>query len=164
MAIRLTVPLIKQFDNATCWHAAARMLWAYKYRQSISPLPKKLKQAERGLSTYEIPDLAGDVGLKPIPDACRIYTAAMLESLISQYGPLFAPGFFMRDYPNSAHVIVLTGADAEGGTRALAGKIYYNDPWDAKEHEASIEWFTTRRSKTDESEGHYYQPVLWYLP
>ena len=159
MAIHLTVPLIRQIGPDTCWHAAGRMLWAYKYQQSINPLPQKFfKKGDKGLSQYDIPDLASSLGLKPVSEVCAFWSATKMASLISDYGPLFTAGNFLKLDPDAFHAIVLTGADE------TTDKIYYNDPWDATEYDESIYWFINHKSTTDQLQGSYFQPVLWYLP
>jgi len=70
----------------SCWHAAARMLWAFKYRQSINPLPK-LFQANTGLSDW-----------------------TWIAEKLRTYGPLWAAGMWY----GFGHAVVITGVYPDG--------------------------------------------------
>src|SRR5438477_46448 len=57
----LHVLCIKQEKRNSCWHAAARMLYGYKRRQCIDPLPNTY-QANAGLRAENFITLARSVG------------------------------------------------------------------------------------------------------
>lgn len=116
MSIYTNVPLIKQEKSMSCWHASARMLWAFKYRQSINPL-NHVYHENLGISSSQFVELAKSVGLKAVPKVNMSYSWTMLASLLTLHGPLWAAGNWYG--PN--HIIVITGVSPNG-------TVYVNDP------------------------------------
>ena len=110
------VPMIRQEKQMSCWHASARMLWAFKYRQCIDPL-SKVFQANTGVSPAQFVDLARELGLETVPEINMTYSWNGVDDLLKRHGPLWAAGKWYG--PN--HIIVVTGVDADG-------TLYVNDP------------------------------------
>ncbi|MEI7895838.1 MAG: papain-like cysteine protease family protein [bacterium] len=65
--MNLEVPHIVQEKEMSCWHASARMLFAYRHNASLDPLPDNYEKNE-GLSINWFIDLAGSVGVKIIQE------------------------------------------------------------------------------------------------
>jgi ABC-type bacteriocin/lantibiotic exporter with double-glycine peptidase domain len=148
--MQLNVPYIRQTGDWDCWHAAIRMIYAYKRRASPNPSPA-LYQADAGLpgNCASVAAMAKDAGLKPLPT--QPVTAAQLEALLKQYGPLWLP---LQGKGN--HVVVLTGIEV------ATGKIYINDPaaptnpgQQANQKERDMRWFNQYFAK---SVGMLYLP------
>ncbi len=134
--MRLVVPLIQQIGSMTCWHASARMLWAYKYRQSINPLPDYFYM-NRGITASEFIRLASEVGLFTLPIVNQSYHYTFIERLLSLWGPIWAAGQWYG--PN--HIIVVTGVDPDG-------TLYVNDPGWPVERVHDMGWFNEKIDKT----------------
>ncbi len=116
MTVYVNVPLIKQENSMSCWHASARMLWAFKYKQCINPLNKVFK-ANRGLKPSQFIQLAFTLGLETIPIINQTYSWAALAELLRKHGPLWAAGYWY----GLPHVVVITGVEPNG-------RLYLNDP------------------------------------
>ncbi|MEX1187912.1 MAG: papain-like cysteine protease family protein [Bacteroidia bacterium] len=116
MSIYTTVPLIKQEKSMSCWHASARMLWAFKYRQSFNPLGH-IYAANTGISAPKFVTLARTVGLESVHQINMSYTWSILADLLTRHGPLWAAGYWYR----SPHIVVITGVEP-------SGRIHVNDP------------------------------------
>ena len=116
--MKLNVPYIRQTGPLDCWHAAIRMIYAYKKQMSPNPAPS-LYQADAGLSQdcASVAAMAKDSGMKAVP--IQPVNEQQLEATLRTYGPLWLP---LNDVSgaNGAHVVVITGV--ENGT------IYINDP------------------------------------
>jgi hypothetical protein len=134
--MRLVVPLIQQTGNMTCWHAAARMLWAYKYQQSINPLPERFAM-NRGITAAEFINLASEVGLFTLSMVTQTYAPSYIEMLLNIWGPIWAAGQWYG--PN--HIIVLTGVDTDG-------TLYVNDPGRHLPRVHDMGWFNEKIDKT----------------
>jgi ABC-type bacteriocin/lantibiotic exporter with double-glycine peptidase domain len=146
--MKFNVPYIRQTGPNDCWHAAIRMIYAYKKKASFNPAPS-LYKADAGLepNCAGVAALAKDTGMRPVPikPCC---SAQELEASLRQYGPLWLPlqGPF-------GHVVVLTGVEK--------GKLYINDPaWLANpsaenRKERDMVWF-----------NQYFDSRTWllYLP
>ncbi len=129
--IRLNVPLIRQERSMSCWHAAARMLWAYRNKQSIHPLPD-VYDANVGLQISEISSLASSLGLFAVPSIPDFFTTSDIASLLHNYGPLWAAG----NWYGAPHAIVVTGINSNG-------ELFVNDPGTGlQQHD--ILWFNNR--------------------
>jgi ABC-type bacteriocin/lantibiotic exporter with double-glycine peptidase domain len=112
--MQLDVPYISQTGDADCWHAAIRMIYAYKKQMCPNPAPATY-QAGVGLSPNcaAVAAMAKAAGLKPVPNQPN--TDQQLEAILRQYGPLWLPLQGL-----GGHVVVITGVEN--------GKIYINDP------------------------------------
>lgn len=112
----LNVPMIRQEKSMSCWHASARMLWAFKYKQSINPL-KKMFNANTGIAPAQFVRLAKTLGLETVPRINMTYTATAVATLLKRYGPLWVAGHWY----GTPHIVVVTGVESNG-------KLYVNDP------------------------------------
>ncbi len=110
------VPLIRQEMAMSCWHASARMLWAWRHLQSIHPLPAVYTR-NAGLTPAGFVRLATALGLQSVPEINMSYTSGAVDRLLRNYGPLWAAGYWY----GAPHIIVITGVDADG-------TLYVNDP------------------------------------
>ncbi len=116
MTVYINVPLIKQEKSMSCWHASARMIWAYKYKQCINPL-SKVFTANTGVSTAQFVQLAKTLGLETVPSINMSYSWSALAELLRKHGPLWAAGYWY----GVPHIVVITGVEPNG-------KVYINDP------------------------------------
>lgn len=114
--IYTNVPVIIQEKEMSCWHASARMIWAFKYQQSIHPLSQTY-QANGGLSPAQFVRLAQTLGLESVPEINMSYSWMGIAELLRRHGPLWAAGYWYG-FP---HIIVVTGV-------APDGTLYVNDP------------------------------------
>lgn len=112
----LGVPMIRQEKSMSCWHASARMIWGYRYMQSINPM-NIVYQANTGLSPAQFINLAKTLGLESIPFIIQSYSWEGIADLLRSYGPLWAAGYWY----GFAHVIVITGVYPDG-------RLFVNDP------------------------------------
>jgi len=110
------VPMIRQEKRKSCWHASARMLWGFKYKQCINPL-RKAFDTNVGISPKQFVALAKELGLATVRSINMSYTSAWLDNLLRQHGPIWAAGYWY----GPPHVIVITGVNAKGA-------VYVNDP------------------------------------
>ena len=67
----LGVPLVHQESSMACWHAGARMLYAYK-QMSADPLDA-VYTANTGITDSQYIDLARAAGLQTVPPAQMTY-------------------------------------------------------------------------------------------
>ncbi len=116
MSRYLNVPLIKQEKSMSCWHASARMLWAFKYKQSINPL-KGVYQANTGVSPAQFVTLAKSLGLESVKTINMSYSWTALADLLTKHGPLWVAGYWY----GAPHIVVITGVEPNG-------TVYINDP------------------------------------
>ena len=134
--MRLAVPHFPQQNAMDCWHASARMLWAYQYSQSIDPLPDVFN-GMAGIQPAEFIRLAKSLGLSTFPQVNECYGATFLIDNIMHIGPLWAAGQW--NGPN--HIIVITGAEEDG-------TVYVNDPAFATPQVREIGWFNEKIDKS----------------
>jgi len=134
MTIYTDVPLIRQEKQMSCWHASARMLWGFKYKQSINPL-KKLYKTNNGIAPKEFVKLAKTLGLESVKNVNMSFSWSALAELLRRHGPLWVAGYWY----GPAHIIVVTGV-------APDGKLYLNDPAGAKKTE-NLTFFNTKIAK-----------------
>ncbi|GEM_PF-1760155 len=113
----LNVPMIRQEKNMSCWHASARMLWGFKYRQSINPMGNTFHAKKHGVSPAQFIILARELGLDSVPQINMSYSWAAVAELLRSHGPLWAAGYWY----GAPHIIVVTGVDPDG-------TLYVNDP------------------------------------
>lgn len=116
MSRYLNVPLIRQEKSMSCWHASARMLWGFKYKQSINPL-KKIYAANTGIHPSQFISLAKQLGLETVKTINMSYNWAALADLLTRHGPLWAAGYWY----GAPHVVVITGVEPNG-------MVFINDP------------------------------------
>lgn len=116
MSIYTNVPLIKQEKSMSCWHASARMIWAFKFKQSINPL-KKIFAKNTGVSPAQFITLGKSLGLESVPSINMSYSWFALAQLLTRHGPLWAAGYWY----GAPHIVVITGV-------APNGTVYINDP------------------------------------
>ena len=112
----LNVPMIRQEKNMSCWHASARMLWGFKYKQSIDRMGKTFN-ANTGVSPAQFVTLAKELGLESVRTINMSYAWNAVAELLRKHGPLWVAGYWY----GPAHIIVVTGAEPNG-------KLYVNDP------------------------------------
>jgi len=141
----ITVPMIRQEKQQSCWHASARMLWAFKHRQSIDPL-SNVFQANTGVSPAQFVDLARELGLKTVPEINMSYPWNGVDDLLRRHGPLWAAG---RWYGVN-HIVVVTGVDPDG-------TLYVNDPGTGRRRIHDMRFFNDRIANTVRN------PIM-YLP
>ncbi len=116
MSIYTNVPLIKQEKRMSCWHASARMIWGFKYKQSINPL-KSVFTKNSGLLATQFVTLAKSLGLESVPLINMSYSWLALAQLLNRHGPLWVAG----DWYGVPHIVVITGVEPNG-------TVYINDP------------------------------------
>ena len=131
MTMYMNVPLIKQEKTMSCWHASARMIWGYKYKQCINPLSKTFS-VNSGLSPSGFIILAKSLGLESVPLVNMSYSWVALADLLKLHGPLWVAGYWY----GPAHIIVVTGVSPDG-------KVYINDPSGVKKV-ADMLFFNTK--------------------
>lgn len=151
--MKLKVPYIMQTGPSDCWHAAVRMIFAYKRGVSINPLGA-VYQADAGLSgdCSTIASLAKDTGMVVLPINPTSYTGPQLEAMLGSYGPLWMP---LRKAGEGPHVMVITGEEGD--------KVYLNDPGGVpggkfpheQQKERDMAWFN---QYLDRSVGLLYLP------
>ena len=141
--MRLSVPHIVQEKSWSCWHASARMLYGYRRKACIHPLPR-VYDANQGLTAEAFIDLAADVGLQTLPPVNQSYSWRWLDDALCRYGPLWAAG----QWNGANHIIVITGVDASGA-------VYVNDPARAAPARRDIAWFNARIDATVDV------PLMW---
>jgi hypothetical protein len=132
----LHVLCIKQEKQNSCWHAAARMLYGYKRRQCIDPLPNTY-QANAGLRAENFITLARSVGLRTLPQVNQCFDVTFLEHALAVYGPIWAAGQWYG--PN--HIVVVVGAEHDG-------TVSVNDPGLGLRRKQDIAWFNQKIDHT----------------
>ncbi len=140
------VPLMMQTKLMSCWHAAAKMIWAFKYKSSINPL-SQLYENDTGITNPEFSTLAQELGFESIKTINLSYSTEGLEQLLRLHGPLWVAGNWSQGDP---HVVVITGIDSKG-------LIHVNDPAFHIEKVYTIEYFNANIGSTAEN------PIM-YLP
>lgn len=133
--MHLNVPHIAQESQMSCWHASARMLYAYRRNASTHPLPNRYHE-NTGIGAAEFIALARAVGLRTLPKVNQSYGWQMLESWLKRYGPLWAAG----QWNGANHIVVITGIDPNG-------VVYVNDPAFAAPVVRNIAWFNDKIDK-----------------
>ena len=157
--IYVNVPLIRQEKNMSCWHASARMIWAFKNYQCIHPMPSTF-DTNTGLNAKDFIRLAKELGFKSVPAINMTYLWRGLAELLRRHGPIWAAGYWY----GAPHIIVITGVDP-------SGTVYVNDPGHHGRTTGTMEWFNKKIAHDvshplmflpgagANSEG--YQSVLW---
>ena len=129
----LTVPVVAQTSDNTCWHASASMIWAYWQsltgRQGpMNTLGNKWSN-DQPVNVRDFVALAGKVGLKAVDPRPSDYTGSVIRGLLLRHGPLWCAG----DWYGPGHIVVLTGiADST---------VYLNDPDGGVKKYESVAWF-----------------------
>jgi ABC-type bacteriocin/lantibiotic exporter with double-glycine peptidase domain len=134
--MQLSVPHIPQENAMSCWHASARMLYAYRRLACIHPLPAKYAQ-NQGISADEFISLARSVGLATLPRVDQSYSWRWVEDALRRYGPLWAAG----QWNGANHIVVITGVDA-------GGRLFVNDPAFPAPVTRDVAWFNSRIDST----------------
>jgi len=112
----INVPFIRQEKSMSCWHASARMIWAFKYKQCINPL-SKIFESNSGVTPAQFVELAKSLGLEAVPEINMSYSWMAVAELLRRHGPLWVAGYWY----GAPHIIVVTGIEPDG-------KLYVNDP------------------------------------
>ena len=134
------VPYIPQIHARSCWHASARMLYAYR-GMSISPLPETFRlgltaSGIGGLHPSRVTELAMDVGLHMLRAPIISISPKDLERWLRRFGPLWVAGLW-DGFP---HVIVVVGVGLGDPNR-----VWINDPNPLRRRRAeTITWFNDR--------------------
>lgn len=144
--MKYTVPHIKQSYRWDCWHAAARMLWAYKYKQDAAPLPDAYAK-KTGLNGGEIIRLAQQFGLRSLPTVNQTYSISYINDELTTVGPIFAIGDWFED--GGSHAVIISGAGSDG-------VLDINDPWYDKPIVKDMSWLNDNIEKQ-------WQKVMFYL-
>lgn len=145
--MRYSVPHIKQTFKWDCWHAAARMLWAYKYKQEIAPLQDNYDK-KSGLTAGDIIRLAKQLGLRSLPSVNQSYSISYMINELTSVGPIYAVGNWFED--GGRHAIVVSGADSDG-------ILDIHDPWYDKMTVQDMSWF-------NDNVETQWASVMLYLP
>lgn len=136
--MKLSVPHIPQERDYSCWHASARMLYAFKKSACIHPLPKIWARANfQGIFAHEFIDLARAVGLRTLPQVNQSLGWQFLDESLGRYGPLWAAG----QWNGYGHIIVITGVD-------VGGRVFVNDPAFPSPVERNMGWFNEKIDKS----------------
>jgi len=131
--ISYDVPMIVQETSNVCWHASARMIYAFKRKACAHPLPSQYRN-NHGITPAQFVVLARELGLRTIPAINMSMGAAYLESVLRRHGPLWCAGYWDR----LPHVIVLTGVIDDAN-------VFFNDPSPARrERLENSSWFNSR--------------------
>lgn len=142
--IKLSVPLVKQARDNSCWNGAASMIWLYSQSKTgrqgpMNTVADRFAMADtQGLPLSMAYKLGEKVGLKSLPMKTA-YTQSDLYVYLRKYGPIWAAGRF----GGGGHVIVLTGVDDD--------YVYFNDPWEPMRKKASLAWFNQKLFKYPKS-------------
>jgi hypothetical protein len=149
-SVRFNVPHIKGAKHESCWHDSARMIYQYKRKADLNPLPAQYAVANKeGLNKGRFITLAREVGMRGLVAPPLTYTPQWLADALTRYGPLWAAG----DWNNAGgHIIVITGVDSTGA-------VYVNDPAFDAPLVKDIKWFNQHLCRADEVEN-----SLMYLP
>ncbi len=132
---RLTVSHFPQEKPNSCWHAAARMLYAFRNSACLHPLPKTWSD-DQGIQPEDFIKLAKAVGLKTLPKVNQSFSWGFLEMALTTYGPLWAAG----QWNGVNHIVVITGVDA-------GGRVFVNDPALPSPVTRDMGWFNERIDK-----------------
>ena len=143
--MQLSVDHIPQEKPMSCWHAAARMLYAYRNSACVHPMPVEWA-LDQGIAPDDFIKLAEAVGLETLPRVNQSYGWTFLDGALDAYGPLWAAG----QWNGFNHIVVITGVDP-GGT------VLVNDPAFPAPVVRDIAWFNDKIDKNVEI-------PLMYLP
>ena len=124
-----------QERQMNCWHASARMLYAYRNRASINPLPQEYTD-NQGIGAAEFINLARDVGLQTLPQINQSFNWRFIEDNLRNNGPIWAAG----QWNGVNHIVVITGVDEDG-------TLYVNDPASGSPVIRNMAWFNARIDK-----------------
>jgi hypothetical protein len=133
--MELEVDHFQQDREMDCWHAAARMLFAYKHQACIHPLPETYS-ANNGIGPAQFIDLAKAMGLRTTTRVNQTYSWIYLDDLLRNHGPIWAAG----QWNGANHIIVITGVDP-------GGLVLVNDPAFPAPVVRDIAWFNDRIDK-----------------
>lgn len=133
--MRLNVDHIMQERQMNCWHASARMLYAYRRSACINPLPQEYED-NQGIGAEEFINLARDLGLETLPQVNQTFSWRFISDNLGTLGPIWAAG----QWNGVNHIVVITGADEDG-------TIYVNDPAFGAPVVRDMAWFNSRIDK-----------------
>jgi hypothetical protein len=133
--MELDVPHFPQDHAMDCWHASARMLFAFKHRASVHPLPASYA-ANTGLTAAQFIDLAKEMGLTTTPRVNQSYSWRYIDDMLRTQGPIWAAGL----WNGAPHIVVITGVDP-------GGLITVNDPAFPAPVVRDIAWFNDKIAK-----------------
>lgn len=133
--MRLNVDHIMQERQMNCWHAAARMLYAYRRSACINPLPQEYED-NQGIQAEEFIDLARDMGLETLPQVNQTFSWRFIDNNLGSLGPIWAAG----QWNGVNHIVVITGVDEDG-------TLYVNDPAFGSPVVREMAWFNARIDK-----------------
>ena len=133
--MRLDVPHIRQERQNNCWHASARMLYAYRNRASIHPLPQRYDD-NQGITAQQFIDLASAMGLQMLPLVNQSFSWQFIDDRLQRCGPIWAAG----QWNGVNHIVVITGVDEDG-------TLYVNDPAFGSPVTRDMAWFNARIDK-----------------
>jgi nucleoid-associated protein YgaU len=142
--VYLDVPVLPQTHSMACWHAAARMLYAYR-GISIDPLPDLHRLGLNasgigGLAGRRFDELAMDIGLRKLPVPIMSIHPDSLSRWIRSYGPLWAAG----RWDGLPHIIVVVGVGIGD-----PNNVVINDPARGKGRRVeTMEWFNARLTRS----------------
>lgn len=143
--MKYTIPHIKQSAKWDCWHAAARMLWAYKFKQDTAPLADAHAK-KTGLNAADIARLAQQMGLRSLPAVNQTYSINYMIDELTSVGPLFAIGDWFED--GGRHAVIVSGAESDG-------ILDINDPWFDRPIVKDMSWFN------DNVESQWPTPLMY---
>ena len=133
--MRLDVMHIMQERQMNCWHASARMLYAYRNSACINPLPQEYEN-NQGIGAEEFINLARDLGLETLPQVNQSFSWRFIDSNLGTCGPIWAAG----KWNGVNHIVVITGVE-ENET------LYVNDPAFGQPVVRDMAWFNAKIDK-----------------
>lgn len=125
----------KNHGSMACWYASACMV-SYYYRAGPRLGLPKHWEIDKGISSKAINKLAEVEGLISIEKPTIGLTIESIFQLLMEYGPIWAAGKYLDNYPEQAHAIVLTGVQDL--------HVHYNDPWEPKAKNNFAEWIDSK--------------------
>ena len=128
----LGVPKIRQESSMSCWHASARMIWGFKYRQSINPM-RRVYDADTGVNPTQFVTLARTLGLDTVHTVNMSYTWEFVAELLRRHGPLWTAGYWY----GAPHIVVITGVYPDG-------TLFLNDPGTGTERQHDMAFFNEK--------------------
>ncbi len=132
---KMSVPLVAQAKDSTCWHASSMMIWQYWQQQTGRQGPMNtISPKWEGNETISPPEfitLASQVGLKSLPSVAN-NTNESLETMLKANGPIWCAGYWY----GPGHIVVLTGVDS--------GIVHINDPDGGKPKLETVAWFNSK--------------------
>ena len=138
MGVRLSVPVVSQALDMSCWYASACMVAYYRAAGPRRGLPEEWS-ANEGLTYGDLIRLANSEGFRAIMTPAGALTAQQLEIFLRNNGPILCVGTWFGFH----HAIVLTGVWGD--------QVYFNDPAGGRRKTGTIAWFNqklTRRTNT----------------